>query len=62
IKSSLLLDLNVLVCREDLERFGLTENDIVMDAEEFGADMKTKVVPFSEISKMMADVNHLLFF
>jgi sulfur relay (sulfurtransferase) DsrF/TusC family protein len=62
IKNSLLLDLNVLVCKEDLERFGLTENDIVMDAEEFGADMKVKVVPFSEINKMMEEVNHLLFF
>jgi sulfur relay (sulfurtransferase) DsrF/TusC family protein len=62
IKSSLLLDLNVMVCREDLERFGLSENDIVMDAEEFGADMTVKVVPFSEITKMMEDVNHLLFF
>jgi sulfur relay (sulfurtransferase) DsrF/TusC family protein len=62
IKNSLLLDLNVLVCKEDLGRFGLSENDIVMDAEEFGADMTVKVVPFSEITKMMEDVNHLLFF
>ncbi len=62
IKSSLLLDLNVMVCKEDLERFGLSENDIVMDAVEFGADMTVKVVPFSEITKMMEDVNHLLFF
>ena len=62
IKSSLLLDLNVIVCKEDLDRFGLTENDIVMDAEEFGADMTTKVVSYSEIAKMMEEVNHLLFF
>ncbi len=62
IKNTLLLDLNVLVCKEDLDRFGLSENDIVMDAEEFGADMKVKVVPFSEINKMMEEVNHLLFF
>ncbi len=62
IKNSLLLDLNVLVCKEDLEKFGLSENDIVMDAEEFGADMKVKVVPFAEINKMMEEVNHLLFF
>jgi len=62
IKNSLLLDLNVLVCKEDLGKFGLSENDIVMDAEEFGADMTVKVVPFSEITKMMEDVNHLLFF
>ncbi len=62
IKMSLLVDLNVLVCKEDLEKFGLSENDIVMDAEEFGADMKVNVVPFDEITKMMEDVNHLLFF
>lgn len=62
IKMSLLLDLNVLVCKEDLDRFGLTENDIVMDAEEFGADITVKVVPYSEIEKMMEEMNHLLFF
>jgi sulfur relay (sulfurtransferase) DsrF/TusC family protein len=62
VKMSLLLDLNVLVCKEDLDRFGLTENDIVMDAEEFGADMTVKVVPYSEIEKMMEEMNHLLFF
>jgi sulfur relay (sulfurtransferase) DsrF/TusC family protein len=62
LKNCLLLDLNVMVCKEDLERFGLSENDIVMDAEEFGAEMTTKVVPFSEITKMMEEVNHLLFF
>ncbi len=62
IKNCLLLDLNVLVCKEDLEKFGLTENDIVMDAEEFGAELKAKVVPFSEITRMMEEVNHLLFF
>lgn len=62
VKMSLLLDLNVLVCKEDLERFGMTEDDIVIDAEEFGADVEVKVVPYEEITKMMEDVNHLLFF
>ncbi len=62
IKMSLLLDLNVLVCKEDLEKLGMTENDIVMDAEEFGADMTAKVVPFDEITKMMEEMDHLLFF
>jgi sulfur relay (sulfurtransferase) DsrF/TusC family protein len=62
IKMSLLLDLNVLVCKEDLERFGMTEKDIVLDAEEFGADMTVKVVPFDEVNKMMEEMNHLLFF
>lgn len=62
LKNCLLLDLNVLVCKEDLEKFGLSENDIVMDAEEFGAEVMVKIVPFDEISKMMEEVNHLLFF
>ena len=62
IKMSLLLDLNVLICREDLDRFGLTESDIVIDAPEFGADMEVKVVPYAEITKMMEEQDHLLFF
>src|SRR4030065_863633 len=62
IKMSLLVDVKVLVCKEDLAKFGLSEDDIVMDAEEFGADMTVSVVPFEEINKMMEDVNHLLFF
>ena len=62
IKMALLLDLNVLVCREDLEKFGMTEKDIVIDAEEFGADLEVRVVPYAEITKMMEEMNHLLFF
>ena len=62
IKMALLCDLNVLVCKEDLDRFGYTESDIVIDAEEFGADVEVKVVPNDEINKMMDDANHLLFF
>ncbi|KPK34271.1 MAG: hypothetical protein AMK70_07965 [Nitrospira bacterium SG8_35_1] len=62
IKMSLLLDLNVLVCKEDLEKFGLSESDIVIDAEEFGADVEVKVVPYDEINKMMEEMDHLLFF
>jgi sulfur relay (sulfurtransferase) DsrF/TusC family protein len=62
IKMSLLLDLNVLVCREDLERFGMTEKDIVIDAPEFGAEVDVKVVPYAEITTMMEEMHHLLFF
>jgi len=62
IKMSLLCDLNVLVCREDLERLGMSEKDIVIDAPEFGAELEAKVVPYAEITKMMEEMNHLLFF
>lgn len=62
IKMALLLDLNVMVCKEDLEKFGLSESDIVIDAPEFGADVDVRVVPYEEINKMMEEMNHLLFF
>ncbi len=62
IKMGLLVDLNIYVCKEDLDKFGLTENDIVIDAEEFGADLKINVVPYGDINKMMGEMNHLLFF
>lgn len=62
IKMALLCDLNIYVCKEDLERFGLTENDIVLNAEEIGGDLDVNVVPYAEITKMMEEMNHLLFF
>ena len=62
IKMALLLDLNVMVCKEDLEKFGMTESDIVIEAPEFGADVDVRVVPYEEINKMMEEVDHLLFF
>jgi sulfur relay (sulfurtransferase) DsrF/TusC family protein len=62
VKMALLCDMNVYVCKEDLDRFGMTEDDIVMNAEEIGGDMDVQVVPYDKINKMMDDVNHLLFF
>ena len=62
VKMALLCDLNILVCKEDLEKFGLSESDIVLDAEEIGGDMDVKVVPYEEITKMMEEQDHLLFF
>ncbi len=62
IKNALLLDLKVMVCKEDMERLGLTENDIVMDAEEMGAEVTTEVVPFEEILKEMETADKVLYF
>ncbi len=62
VKMGLLCDLNILVCKEDLDKFGLTENDIVLNAEEIGGDMDVKVVSYDEITKMMEEQDHLLFF
>jgi sulfur relay (sulfurtransferase) DsrF/TusC family protein len=60
-KNSLLVDLDMLVCKEDLERFGIAE-DRLLDAEDMGADKKLQIVPYAEIQKVMEDSHHLLFF
>jgi len=62
LKNSLLLDLKVLVCKEDVERLGLSEDSLVMDAEDIGGETKAHIVSFSEIQKEMESSDHLLFF
>lgn len=61
LKNALLVDLDILVCQEDLERFGITE-DRIIDAEDMGAEKKIRIVPYEEIQKEMETANHLLFF
>lgn len=62
LKNSLLLDLKVLICKEDVERLGLSEGSLIMDAEDIGGETKANMVPFSEIQQEMETSNHLLFF
>ncbi len=62
IKNSLLIDLPIWVCKEDMARLGLTEDQIITDAEDLGGELKTKFVSFAEIQKEMESVKHLLFF
>jgi sulfur relay (sulfurtransferase) DsrF/TusC family protein len=61
VKNALLVDLNVLVCKEDLAKYGIPE-DAMPDAEDMGADMKIKIVPFSEIQKKIEESKHVLYF
>lgn len=62
IKNSLLLDMKVLVCKEDLDRYGLDKDSIIMDAEDIGGDVETEIVPFDDIMKEMDSSDHLLYF
>jgi sulfur relay (sulfurtransferase) DsrF/TusC family protein len=62
IKNSLLIDLPIWVCKEDMARLGLTEDQMITDAEDLGGELKTKFVSFAEIQKEMEAVKHLLFF
>jgi sulfur relay (sulfurtransferase) DsrF/TusC family protein len=61
-QNALLLDLKVLVCKEDLDRFGLSEENIVMEWEEMGAEVETEVVPFDKIQEAMDSSDHILWF
>jgi sulfur relay (sulfurtransferase) DsrF/TusC family protein len=62
IKNSLLIDMPIWVCKDDMDRLGLKEDQMITDAEEIGGELKTKFVSFSEIQKEMESVKHLLFF
>lgn len=61
MKNTLLVDLDVLVCKEDLARLGLGE-DSLPDAEEMGADKSIRVVPREEIKDIIREADHLLYF
>lgn len=61
LKNCLLVDLDVYVCKEDLEKFGIHEDQIV-DAEDMGAEKKIQVVPFEIIKKAVEDAKHILYF
>ena len=61
IKNSLLLDLKVLICKEDVEKLGLKEDALIMDAEDIGGETNAQIVPFSEIQKALDEADHLMF-
>ncbi len=62
IKNSLLVDVPIWVCKEDMDRLGLKEGDMITNAEELGGELMTKFLSFAEIQKEMESVKHLLFF
>lgn len=61
MKNALLVDLDVLVCKEDLAKYGIPE-DAMPNAEDMGADKSIQVVPYAEIQKAIEEAKHVLFF
>lgn len=61
LQNSLLCDLKVLVCKEDLDRYGLSAADMP-DASAMGADTAIQVVPWSQIHDALKGADHVLFF
>jgi sulfur relay (sulfurtransferase) DsrF/TusC family protein len=62
IKNGLLIDMPIWICKEDMQRLGLTEDQVITDAEDMGAELKMKFVSFDEINKELEACKHLMFF
>lgn len=61
VKNMLLTDVPIYVCKEDLEKFGISEDRLV-DASDMGAEDSVKAVPYSEIQKGIEEATALMFF
>jgi sulfur relay (sulfurtransferase) complex TusBCD TusD component (DsrE family) len=61
LKNAMLVDLNILVCKEDMEKYGIAA-DSLPDAEEMGAEVSMNVVPFADIQKAIEESDHVLLF
>ena len=61
VKNCLLVDLDVYVCKEDMEKYGIREDELP-DADDMGAEKKINVVPFAQIEKIIEEAKHVLFF
>lgn len=59
VRNALLVDVRLMVCKEDFEKFGLSE-DIIPDADDMGADMRIEMLSFDEINKEMEASDHLI--
>ncbi len=61
IKNALANDMRVLVCKEDLEKFGIKKEDLI-DAKDMGAEVEIEIVNFDEIVNEIKNCDHILFF
>jgi len=62
IKNSLLLDMKVMICKEDIEKFGISQDALIMDAEDIGGETNAQIAPYSDIQKEMDAVDHIMMF
>jgi sulfur relay (sulfurtransferase) DsrF/TusC family protein len=62
IKNGLLIDMPIWICKEDMQRLGLKEDQVIADAEDMGAELKVKFASFDEIQKEIEACPHLFFF
>ena len=58
--NALLVDNRCVICKEDLERLGISE-DRIADAEAMGADMSPEIMTWAQIQEEMEKADQLLF-
>ena len=58
--NALLVDNRCVVCKEDLERLGISE-DRIADAEAMGADIAPEIMTWTEIQAELEKADQLLF-
>ena len=58
--NALLVDNRCIICKEDLEKFGISE-DRIPDATAMGADIEPEVMAWADIQKELDKADHLLF-
>jgi sulfur relay (sulfurtransferase) DsrF/TusC family protein len=56
-----LVDLEVNICKEDMEKYGI-DPATLPDAEEMGADVSINVVPMADIKAKIDESRHVLIF
>jgi sulfur relay (sulfurtransferase) DsrF/TusC family protein len=61
IKMLLMSEVKVLACKEDMERYGITE-DMLTDAKEFDVEETIQPVSFEEIKKGMESADMVMVF
>jgi len=61
IKNQLASDMKMLVCEEDLHRFGIKEERLI-DAKDIGAEVDLELVGFDEVLKEMERCDQVMFF
>jgi sulfur relay (sulfurtransferase) DsrF/TusC family protein len=61
IKNQLASDMKILVCKEDLDKFGI-KADRLIDAKDMGAEVDLNVVGFDEVLKELEKCDHIMAF
>ncbi len=61
LKNALLVEMDIYVCKESIEKFGVLPERIV-NAEDIGAEKSIKIVSKDEIKEIIKRADHLLYF